>query len=162
MRGFFYSLFSGLLFGAGLALSGMTQTEKVFGFLDLTGNWDASLAFVMVGAISVYAVAYRLLHKRSRSLLGSKMHAPQKHEIDRKLLLGALLFGVGWGLGGFCPGPALVSLGAGAGEATIFVGAMLVGMWLQQVTTPEAAPVVRRHAHNEAVRPGHHQNPGLG
>jgi len=122
------ALIVGLLFGIGLIVSGMTNPAKVQGFLDLAGNWDPSLAFVMGGAILVGLVAFRFAGKRERSLLGEAMRLPTATHIDRRLVLGGLAFGAGWGLGGFCPGPALASLAAGSPKALIFTGAMLAGM----------------------------------
>jgi uncharacterized membrane protein YedE/YeeE len=122
------ALIVGLIFGIGLIVSGMTNPAKVQGFLDLAGNWDPSLAFVMGGAILVGLVAFRFAGKRERSLLGEAMRLPAATAIDRRLVLGGLAFGAGWGLGGFCPGPALASLATGSPKALIFTGAMLVGM----------------------------------
>ena len=121
---------AGLVFGLGLLLSGMADPAKVLGFLDLAGAWDPSLMFVMGGAVGVGVVAFALARKRARSLLGEPMQLPTKRSIDRRLLLGALLFGAGWGLAGFCPGPAVVALGAGEAKAVVFVLAMLAGMAL--------------------------------
>lgn len=118
----------GLLFGIGLILSGMTDPGKVIGFLDLFGNWDPSLALVMGGAIAVALSAFLLARQRTTNFFGGAMHLPRPGQIDRPLVLGSLVFGVGWGLAGFCPGPALVSLGAGQPKAAVFVLAMLVGM----------------------------------
>ena len=118
----------GLLFGLGLIVSGMTDPGKVLGFLDLFGAWDPSLAFVMGGAILVGLGAFTVAKRRTTSFLGGTMHLPQRRDIDRRLVLGSLTFGVGWGLAGFCPGPALVSLGALQPKALVFVVAMLVGM----------------------------------
>lgn len=118
----------GFLFAMGLGVSGMTQPGKVTAFLDLTGSWDPSLLFVMVGAISVYAVGYRLVTKRARPLLGEAFLLPDPGRVDRRLILGASIFGVGWGLAGYCPGPALVSLATLRFEPLVFVAAMLVGM----------------------------------
>lgn len=115
----------GVLFAVGLGLSGMTRPEKVIGFLDFFGNWDPTLVFVMGGAVMVYLSSYKLF--------GSQ-HPPNKGPIDRRLLAGAALFGAGWGLAGYCPGPALTSLGAGIDRAVIFVAAMLAGMLLFRVT----------------------------
>lgn len=120
----------GLLFGMGLLLSGMADPAKVLGFLDLIGPWDPSLALVMGGAILVGFFAFALAKKRTTSFLGGALHLPQAHQIDRRLLIGALLFGAGWGLAGFCPGPALVSLFAGQPKAAVFVVAMVAGMIL--------------------------------
>lgn len=122
---------SGALFAVGLAVSGMTRPEKVVGFLDLAGAWDPSLALVMVGAIGVHFVAHRLLRGRSTPLLDERFHFPTRKDIDRRLLLGAAMFGVGWGLGGFCPGPGLVSGGAGSPVAIAFVVAMTVGVLVE-------------------------------
>ena len=119
---------SGLVFGLGLILSGMTDPGKVIGFLDVGGNWDPSLAFVMGGAILVGFFAFRLAGARARAFLGGAMQLPQRRDIDTRLVGGSVFFGIGWGLAGFCPGPALVSLASGTGKAAIFVGAMLSGM----------------------------------
>jgi uncharacterized membrane protein YedE/YeeE len=118
----------GLVFGIGLIIAGMTNPAKVQGFLDLAGNWDPSLAFVMGGAILVALVAFRFAGKRQRSLLGEAMRLPTATHIDRRLVLGGLAFGAGWGLAGFCPGPALASLATGGVKALIFTGAMVAGM----------------------------------
>jgi uncharacterized protein len=123
----------GLLFGIGLIISGMTDPSKVLGFLDLFGAWDPSLAFVMGGAILVGLGAFAVARKRTTSFLGDAMRLPQSTDIDRRLVLGGLVFGAGWGLAGFCPGPALVSLGAGQVKAAVFVLAMLAGMGLFEV-----------------------------
>ena len=119
----------GLLFGLGLLLSGMTDPGKVLGFLDLIGPWDPSLALVMGGAIAVGVIAFALAKKRTVSFLGGAMRLPMSSQIDRRLIVGAAMFGAGWGLAGFCPGPALVSLASGQPKAAIFVVAMLVGMF---------------------------------
>ena len=119
----------GLLFGLGLLLSGMTDPGKVLGFLDLIGPWDPSLALVMGGAIAIGVIAFALAKKRTVSFLGGAMRLPMSSEIDRRLIVGAAMFGAGWGLAGFCPGPALVSLASGQPKAAIFVVAMLVGMF---------------------------------
>lgn len=127
------SFLAGGLFAVGLAFAGMTRPSKVVGFLDLTGDWDPSLAFVMVGAIAVYAVAYRLVAGRGRPLLDEKLHLPTRKDVDARLVGGAVLFGVGWGLAGYCPGPGLVASGTGAANALLFVASMLVGMTLFRV-----------------------------
>lgn len=118
----------GLLFGLGLLLSGMSDPGKVQGFLDLAGAWDPSLALVMGGAIAVGVVGFALARRRDSALLGGSLQLPKATQIDRRLVLGSLAFGVGWGLAGFCPAPALVALGAGYRQALVFVIAMLAGM----------------------------------
>ena len=118
----------GLLFGIGLMLSGMTDPGKVIGFLDLFGTWDPSLALVMGGAIMVGFFAFAVAKKRTTTFLGGVMRFPTTMDIDKKLVLGSLMFGTGWGLAGFCPGPALVSMADGQPKALLFVVAMLVGM----------------------------------
>jgi uncharacterized membrane protein YedE/YeeE len=119
---------AGLVFGAGLIISGMTDPGKIIGFLDLAGLWDPSLAFVMAGAILVGLFAFAAARRRAKSLLGGPMQLPQRRDIDARLVAGSVVFGIGWGLAGFCPGPALVSLGSGQDKAAVFVVAMLVGM----------------------------------
>ena len=126
----FTSLLAGLVFGFGLILSGMANPAKVLGFLDLFGRWDPSLGLVMGGAVAVASTAFFLARRRTVSLLGAAMKLPTARHIDRRLMLGSLLFGVGWGIAGFCPGPALVALGMGEGKAVVFVLAMLAGMGL--------------------------------
>lgn len=135
----------GLLFGLGLILSGMTDPGKVIGFLDLFGQWDPSLAFVMGGAIAVGFFAFSIAKRRTQNFLGGAMRLPTSQDIDKRLVLGSLVFGAGWGLAGFCPGPALVSLGAGQDKAVVFVIAMVLGMltfeWLEgrrQKSAPSA------------------------
>lgn len=123
----------GVLFGLGLMVSGMTNPAKITAFLDLAGPWDPSLIFVMGGAVLVGLIAFYLAKKRTESFLGGTMHIPTRRDIDRPLIIGSALFGVGWGLAGFCPGPALVSLGTGELKAVVFVIAMLAGMVLFDV-----------------------------
>ncbi len=136
------ALLAGLVFGLGLILSGMADPAKVLGFLDLAGRWDPSLAFVMAGAIAVGFVAFTAARGRARSLLGEPMRMPTATQIDRRLVGGSVLFGIGWGIAGFCPGPALVALGMGEAKALVFVAAMLAGMafhaWAER--RPAAAP----------------------
>ena len=122
------SFLVGLIFGIGLILAGMTNPAKVIGFLDITGTWDPSLAFVMGGAILVAIVAFRFAKKRTANFLGGAMRMPTSDMIDKRLVIGSLLFGAGWGMAGFCPGPALTSIGTGNPKAVIFVIAMIVGM----------------------------------
>jgi len=121
-------LVSGLVFGLGLIGAGMTDPLKVKGFLDLAGAWDPSLGLVMGGAIALGVPLFALAARRQRSWTGAAMEIPDIRTIDTRLVLGGLLFGVGWGIAGFCPGPALVALGSGMGAAAVFVAAMLVGM----------------------------------
>ena len=124
------ALFAGLVFGIGLIVSGMTDPGKVLGFLDLFGAWDPSLALVMGGAILVGVFAFAVARKRTSTFFGGALHLPGSSAIDKRLVVGGLAFGVGWGLAGFCPGPALVSLGMGQPKAAVFVVAMLAGMAL--------------------------------
>ena len=127
-----FAALSGLVFGFGLIVSGMTNPEKVLDFLDLSGAWDPSLALVMGGAIAVGLAAFTLAKKRTQSLLGLPMQLPTAKQIDWRLVGGSLSFGLGWGLAGICPGPALVLLGAGVSKGMIFVAAMLAGMGLYE------------------------------
>ena len=122
------SFIAGLVFGVGLVVSGMVNPAKILGFLDLAGAWDPSLALVMAGAVAIGAVAFAIAGKRASTWLGAPMALPMARGIDPRLVLGSLAFGVGWGLAGFCPGPALVALGAGKVKALVFVAAMLAGM----------------------------------
>ena len=139
------ALAAGLLFGIGLAVAGMTLPSKVIGFLDvLDGSWDPSLAFVMMGAILVHAVVYRLVAKRPTPLFAEKWSLPTRRDIDLKLVGGAALFGAGWGLGGYCPGPGLVSLGSGASSIIVFVASMLIAMGI--TARVESMRVAARHA----------------
>ena len=121
---------AGALFAVGLAISGMTRPSKIAGFLDLAGAWDPSLAFVMGGAILVGAIAFAVARRRNVSLLGLEMRMPTATQLDRRLVGGSFVFGIGWGIAGFCPGPALVALGMGEQKALVFVAAMLLGMGL--------------------------------
>ena len=130
---------TGTIFGIGLILSGMTDPSKVIGFLDLAGHWDPSLAFVMGGAILVGVVAFRFASGREKSLLGDEMRLPTSSQVDRRLVLGSLAFGTGWGLAGYCPGPALVSIAQGGAQPLIFVAAMLAGMVIYEVQDRLAA-----------------------
>lgn len=137
----FFALLAGVVFGIGLILSGMADPAKVLGFLDLAGAWDPSLAFVMGGAILVGAVAFAFARKRTVSLLGLQMRLPTATQLDRRLVGGSLLFGIGWGIAGFCPGPALVALGMGEQKALVFVAAMLIGMGMFEFAERRRAPV---------------------
>lgn len=126
----FTSFLAGLVFGLGLLVAGMADPAKVLSFLDLAGAWDPSLAFVMAGGIGVGLVAFTVARHRTSSLIGEAMHLPTARDVDRRLVGGSLVFGIGWGLAGICPGPALVLLGTGVPQGLVFVTAMLAGMWL--------------------------------
>ena len=123
-----FAFVAGLVFGLGLIVAGMVNPAKIIGFLDIAGTWDPSLALVMVGAIAVGLVAFALARRRTMSALGLPMQLPSQRTVDARLIGGSLVFGIGWGLAGFCPGPALVALGAGKLKAVAFVAAMLAGM----------------------------------
>ena len=140
----FTSLLAGLVFGAGLILSGMADPAKVLGFLDLAGPWDPSLALVMVGAIAVGLAAFAVAKRRTKSLLGLELKLPTARHINRRLVGGSVLFGVGWGVAGFCPGPALVALGMGELKAAVFVLAMLAGMAAFELLERPAAAAPRK------------------
>jgi uncharacterized protein len=124
----FVAFIAGLVFGLGLIVAGMTNPAKILGFLDIAGKWDPSLALVMVGAVAVGGVAFAFASRRTMSALGLPMQLPATRTIDVRLVGGSLLFGIGWGLAGFCPGPAIVALGAGYVKSGVFVVAMLLGM----------------------------------
>jgi len=130
MKFSFASLFAGLVFGLGLIVSGMANPEKVLGFLDIAGLWDPSLAFVMGGAIIVGLVAFTVARKRTLSFLGFNMKLPSNDRIEKRLVIGSMMFGIGWGIAGFCPGPGLVALGAGEIKGLVFVASMVTGMML--------------------------------
>lgn len=137
----------GLLFGLGLIVSGMANPAKVLGFLDLAGQWDPSLAFVMAGAVAIAAIGFRLARTRPASVLGAPMQLPTARRVDSRLIAGALIFGAGWGLAGFCPGPALVSAASGQPRAWLFVAAMLAGMAIFAALERVAAVYAqRRHS----------------
>ena len=142
----FTSLLAGLVFGLGLIVSGMADPAKVLGFLDLGGAWDPSLAFVMAGAIAVGALAFAVAKKRTVSFLGATMKLPASRDIDRRLVIGSVVFGIGWGVAGFCPGPGLVALGMGEVKALAFVVAMLVGMG--------AFELLKRRRQSASLQPG--------
>ena len=125
--------FVGLLFGLGLIISGMTDPGKVIGFLDISGAWDPSLALVMAGAIAVGFFAFAIAKKRTVNFLGGALHLPKSNQIDKPLIVGAVLFGAGWGLAGFCPGPALVSMASGQVKGALFMVFMVAGMQLFEV-----------------------------
>lgn len=129
----FFSWLTGLIFGLGLLVAGMANPAKVLGFLDIAGVWDPSLAFVMLGGIAVASVGFFFAGKRTRTFLDLPLQIPTARHIDRRLILGSLLFGSGWGVAGICPGPALVLVGAGLLKGAVFVAAMLVGMGLFEI-----------------------------
>jgi len=122
------TLFAGLTFGFGLIISGMSNPNKVINFLDITGNWDPSLALVMLGAIPLAFLGFRWIETSHKTIFNEELHLPGKDNFNPSLLIGSLLFGVGWAITGFCPGPALVALGTGSVKPIFFVAAMLMGM----------------------------------
>ena len=132
----FTAFIVGLLFALGLGISGMTQPQKVIGFLDIFGRWNPALMMVMVGAILVHGIAFRWVMRRPSPILGGKFQIPQSKEINWKLLTGAAIFGVGWGIAGYCPGPALTSLASGQVESILFVISMLTGMGAFRLVKP--------------------------
>jgi len=146
------SFLSGLIFGAGLLISGMIEPEKVIGFLDIFGAWDATLAFVMAGAVAVAAIGFALARRRGTPFLAAKYRWPTRSDLDAPLMTGAVLFGVGWGLVGICPGPAIVNLAGLSPPIIVFVAAMIFGMigfelWRAQSTAgsaPESSNIASR------------------
>ncbi len=150
MKAVFAALVAGLLFGIGLGISGMTQADKVIGFLDLAGGWDPSLAFVMIGAIAVHSGAYWLIRRRTSPLFALHFAIPTRTELTPRLLGGAALFGIGWALGGYCPGPGIVSVASGAPNALAFVAFTLVGMMVYQ----KSAAWCRKRAQDNPDNPG--------
>ncbi len=128
------SFICGIVFALGLGISGMTQPSKVIGFLDFAGAWDASLAFVMVGGIGVFFLAYQMSLRMGAPLLAAEFAIPKRTDLDARLILGAAIFGAGWGLGGFCPGPAITSLASGAPPVFVFVASMAAGIYLHAMT----------------------------
>ena len=131
---------AGLVFGLGLIVSGMANPAKVLGFLDLAGAWDPSLLLVMVGAIAVGVMAFVLARRRTESLLGAEMKLPTTRTIDRRLVMGSVLFGVGWGIAGLCPGPAVVLLGMGQLKGLVFFAAMIAGMGIFELLERKGQP----------------------
>ncbi len=130
----FVSFISGIIFALGLGISGMTQPQKIVGFLDIFGDWDPALAFVMVGAIAVHSVAYLTLKPEKGPALKESYSIPDKSRITKSLVIGSLLFGIGWGLSGFCPGPGVVSLFSGNAASVNFVVSMIIGMFIYRKT----------------------------
>lgn len=141
---FLVNLALGLLFGIGLVISGMSDPAKVLNFLDLFGTWDPSLAFVMGGAVIVGFIGFRLVLRRDAPIMGGTFHLPSKNDIDSRIIVGPAIFGVGWGLGGFCPGPALTALGLGEAGTLAFLPAMFLGMWAARAASER--PVLLRAA----------------
>lgn len=136
---FIVNLALGLLFGIGLVVSGMSDPAKVLNFLDLFGTWDPSLAFVMGGAVITAFIGYRLVFKQPKPMVGSCFHLPASTAIDRKTLVGSAIFGIGWGLGGFCPGPALTAATLGSAGAYVFLPMLFLGMWLARMAATRRA-----------------------
>lgn len=132
MKGF-VSFITGIIFSVGLAVGGMTDPKNVKAFLDVTGDWDFRLMFVMIGAILVHAISFRLILKRSRPVLETKFQIPSLQKVDKRLIFGAIIFGLGWGWAGICPGPGIVGLASGRSEFYIFIFAMLFGMKVFQI-----------------------------
>lgn len=135
----------GLLFGAGLVVSDMVNPARVLAFLDVAGNWDPSLAFVMGGALIPSSIAYMIKRRRSRPILDTKFHVPANRRIDTKLVSGAALFGLGWGLVGLCPGPAIAFLVTGRSESAVFAAAMLAGMFVHRIVSSRQETPLRAH-----------------
>lgn len=143
MKALLTSFVSGIVFALGLGISGMTRPIKVIGFLDFVGSWDPSLAFVMMGAICVYFVAYRWSRKMASPVLAAKFSVPTRSDLDGRLIIGAAIFGAGWGLGGFCPGPAITSLASGAPPVMVFIAAMAIGTYLHMLITEMSTSKLR-------------------
>lgn len=144
MRKFLPGLIVGIVFGAGLALSDMVNPARVLAFLDVAGAWDPTLAYVMGAALVPSAIAYRIRQRMDRPLLATTFAIPENRQLDRPLLLGAAMFGIGWGLVGLCPGPALAGLVLGASQIWLFVAAMLAGMVLHRIVTATRAPALHQ------------------
>ena len=151
-----YAFLAGLVFGIGLIVSELYSPVKVLGFLDLAGKWDPSLLLAMAGAVAVGVVAFAVASRRTQTLLGTPMHLPPSKGIDRRTVLGSLVFGMGWGLAGFCPGPALVALGTGHVKAFMFVVAMLAGMGIFELVERTRAQRARDAAAHGHARDHHH------
>ena len=141
MKPMFAAFLSGIVFALGLGVAGMTRPEKIIGFLDVSGSWDPDLLLVMVGAIVVTALSFRYILMRPVPMAAQQFYLPTKNAIDKRLISGAAVFGIGWGIGGFCPGPAVVSLVTGAPSVWVFVVSMLIGMklfqWMEQTSTTQ-------------------------
>lgn len=146
-------LLAGLIFGAGLVVGGMTNPNKVQGFLDFSGDWDPTLVFVMGGAVALHFFAYRLIKGWSKPVLAPAFQVPSRKDIDARLVLGAAIFGMGWGLGGLCPGPALTSLPSGGASVAVFVAAMLASSWLTGWLESRASGPAAHPPHPNPDRP---------
>lgn len=133
MKVLLWAFVTGVVFALGLGISGMTDANKVIAFLNLGGQWDPSLAFVMVGAIGLHLIFYKLVMKRGSPLYGTDFEKPPTHKLEKKLVIGSAIFGVGWALGGFCPGPAVASMVNFNAEPLLFTGAMMAGMFLYDI-----------------------------
>ena len=129
----FFALIIGMIFGSGIAISGMANPAKIMNFFDIAGTWDPSLAFVMGGALIVTAIGYKIVLKRSAPVFDRMFYLPTRRDLDKPLLIGSAIFGIGWGITGFCPGGAIPALGLGHGDAFIFVGSMIAGIALARV-----------------------------
>lgn len=129
----FIAFLVGFIFAIGLGISGMTQPQKVIGFLDIFGNWDPALMFVMLGAIPVHLISYQISKKRKSPLLDNVWHTPTRQDLTPRLIIGSAIFGIGWGLGGYCPGPAITSLASGSQSVLVFLVSMTMGMLLHRV-----------------------------
>jgi uncharacterized membrane protein YedE/YeeE len=140
MREKFVALIAGLLFGLGLGISQMIDRERVLGFLDVAGKWDPTLAFVMGGAVLVTLITFRFVLQRPHPIFGDKFYLPTRKDIDRKLLIGAGLFGVGWGIAGYCPGPAITATVLSIANPFIFLVAMVAGSWVYRMSVPTQLP----------------------
>ncbi|WP_337267491.1 YeeE/YedE family protein [Oryzifoliimicrobium ureilyticus] len=141
----FASVLCGLLFGVGLVISDMVNPARVLAFLDVTGGWDPSLAFVMGGALIPSSIAYAIKRRRRKPMLDGAFHVPASRTIDRPLVTGAVLFGLGWGLVGLCPGPAIASLVTGRWQVVLFAAAMLAGMFAYRIVTSRQTPPLHAH-----------------
>ncbi len=131
------SLFAGFIFGIGLALSQMINPDKVLNFLDVFGNWDPSLAFVMIGALAISFIAFHFIPQRTAPLFEEKFSLPTRKDLDKPLIIGAILFGIGWGIAGYCPGPAIANLALASQDTLIFVISMIAGFYLQRFFSVE-------------------------
>ena len=128
-----FALFTGLVFGTGIAISGMMNPAKVFNFFDVAGTWDPSLAFVMGGAVVITFIGYRLVWRRNAPLFGGRFQIPTSNAIDARLIGGSAIFGIGWGIAGFCPGAAIPALGTGRWEVVLFLAAVTAGFYLRRL-----------------------------